>query len=139
MKKSKTELIFPIFFIFICIFASISQKMAGKNESIFFLEKIFFLRFSWKFPYTVFFRINARDVYWKMKLFRGAFIQEECSFERGVYLQTRSIVDIAVFFNTRQAFEKSINLYNNLFICFILDHIHFLIGILFIRGRNEWI
>ena len=57
----------------------------------------------------------------------------------GVYLQIRTIFDIDFFFNTRKAIEKSTNLHYNLFICFILDQIHFFIGILFIRGRNDWI
>ena len=37
-------------------------------------------------------------------------------FERGFYLQIRSIIDIAFFFNTRQAIEKTTNLHYNLFI-----------------------
>ena len=54
--------------------------------------------------------------------------------ERDVSLQIRSIIDIAFFFDTRQAIEKTTNLHYNLFICFIiLDHIHFFIDILFIR------
>ena len=67
------------------------------------------------------------------------FIQEGRLIERSVYLQIRSIVDIAFFFNIRQAIKKTTNPHYNLIICFILDHIHFFIGILFIRGRNEWI
>ena len=43
------------------------------------------------------------------------------------------------FFDTRQAIEKTTNLHYNLCICFILDYIHFFIGILFFRERNEWI
>ena len=95
-----------------------------QNES-----KKIFLRFSWKFLYMVSFRINARGVYLKIYLFRRRL------FELGVYLQIRTIVDMSFFFDTRQAIEGATNLYYNL--CFILDHIHFFIGILFIRGRNE--
>ena len=67
----------------------------------------------------------------KIELFRGYL------FKWGVYLQIRSIFDIAFFFDTRQVIEKTTNLHYNL--CFILSHIHFFIGILFISGRNEWI
>ena len=67
------------------------------------------------------------------------FIQGVHLIEQGMYLEIWSIVDIAFFFNTRQAIEKTTNLYYNLSICFMLDDIHFLIDIIFIRGRNEWI
>ena len=52
--------------------------------------------------------------------------------ERGVYLQVRSIVDIAFFFDTRQATSLHYNL-------FTLNHINILTGILIIGGRSEWI
>ena len=59
--------------------------------------------------------------------------------EQVVYLQNRIIADIAFFFDARQAIEKTTNLHYNLSICFILNHIHFFIGILFTKGENEWI
>ena len=86
------------------------------------------LNFSWKFPYTIFIPINARDVYLRIWLFRGALIQEGHLIERDVYLQIRSIVDMFFSFNTWQAIEKTTNLHYHLFICFILDHIHFLLA-----------
>ena len=57
--------------------------------------------------------------------------------EGGIYLQIWSLVDIAFF--EIEKIEKATNLHYNLFILFILDHIHFFTGILLIRGRNEWI
>ena len=122
MENSNIELIFPIFFIFIFIFASINQKMAYKMSQR--MSPQFFM----KIPYTVFIPINARDVYLKIWLFRGALIQEGHLIERGVYLQIRSIVDMFFSFNTWQAIEKTTNLHYHLFICFILDHIHFLLA-----------
>ena len=75
----------------------------------------------------------------KSNFLGGAFVQERHLIEWGIYLQIRSIVDIAFFFETRQAIEKTTSLHYNLFICFMLDHIYFFSDILFIRGRNEWI
>ena len=59
--------------------------------------------------------------------------------EWGIHLQIQTIADIAFFFGTRQAIEKTTYLHYYLFISFILYNIHFLIGILSIRGRSEWI
>ena len=70
--------------------------------------------------------------------FWGAFIQEGYLIERGVHLQIRSIVDVAFSFDIRQAIEKTTNLHYNLLIYLTLDHIHFFIGFLIIRGKNEW-
>ena len=99
-------------------------------------EKNFFSDFH--FTYTIFSRLNARGVYLKSNFLEG--IYSRGAFNRiGVHLQIRTVVDIAFFFDTRQAIEKTTNLHYNLFIGFILDHIHFFIEILFIRGRNEWI
>ena len=95
--------------------------------------KMIFLGFFWKFPYMVFFQLNNRGIYLKTWLFRGRLIK------RGIYLQIWSIVGIGFFFETKPATEKPTNLHCNLFICFILDHIHFFTSILFMRGRNEWI
>ena len=67
------------------------------------------------------------------------FLQEERLIEHDVYLQIRIIADIACLFDTSQVIEKATNLHYNVLIYFILDHIHFFIGILFIRERNEWI
>ena len=53
--------------------------------------------------------------------------------EGGVYLQIRSLVDITFF--EIEKIEKTPNLHYNLCVCFILDHIHFVIGTLFLRGR----
>ena len=86
---------------------------------------------------TYFFNKHQEHLF-KNLTFWGAFIQEGYLIEQGVYLQIRSIVDVAFSFDTRQAIEKTTNLYYNLFICLILDHIHFFIGFLIIRGKNEW-
>ena len=53
--------------------------------------------------------------------------------EGGVYLQIRSLVHITFF--EIEKIEKTTNLHYNLCVCFILDHIHFVIGTLFLRGR----
>ena len=127
MEKSKIELIL-IFFIFILIFALINQKMAYKVS-----QKNFFSDFHENFHIPYFFVWMPGVFIEKSNFLEGYLI------ERSVYLQIRNIVDIAFFFDTRQAIEKTTNLHYNLLICFILCHIYFFIGILFIRRRNEWI
>ena len=103
MENSRIELIFPIFLVFLFIFASISQKIAYKMGPKFFSQ-----------------------IFIKSQLSRG-----------GRLFKNSSIVDITFF--EIEKIEKTTNLHYNLFICFILDHIHFFTGILLIRGRNEWI
>ena len=56
--------------------------------------------------------------------FQGRVYAKVRLIKRGVYLQIHSIVNIAFFFDKRQAMEKTTNLHYNLFICFILNHIH---------------
>ena len=86
------------------------------------------------------FQINGRGGGGRGYLIKGYLIKgyliKGYLIEQAIYLQIQSIVDIAIFFDTRNAIEKTTNLHN-LFIWFILDHIHFFIDIIFIRGRNE--
>ena len=126
MENSKIELIFPYFLIFIFIFASISQKMAYKMSQKRFSRN--FMKISIYCNYS-----KKRTKRLKFHFLRGR------SFKRDVYLQIRSIVDIAFLFNTRQAIEKTTILHYNLFICFILDHIHFLLASSSSEGENECI
>ena len=98
--------------------------------------KKFFHRFSWKFPYTVIFLNKCPGNLFKNLIFKGTFIWVE-------HLFTNK--HLAFFFDTRQAIEKTTNLQNYKSIQnykitnLLLDEIHFFIGILFIKGINEWI
>ena len=115
----------------ISVFDSISQKKAYKMSQTFFSQV--FMKI---FIYCIFLNKRLGCLFTSLT-FWEAFIQEGHLIERAVYLKIRSIIDIAFLFDTRQTIEKTTNLHYNLFICFILDQIHFFIAILFIRGRDE--
>ena len=121
-----------IFHVHLC-FCLHQSKMAYKIS-----QKIFSQTFTKISIYCIFLNKRSGRLF-KSLTFQEVFIQEGHLIVRVVYLEIRSIVDTAFFFDTRQAIDKTSNLHYNLFTCFILDHIHFFIGILFVRGRNEWI
>ena len=126
MENSKIKLIFSIFFIFILIFALISQKKSLQNES-----KNFFSDFHEISIYRVFSNKCLGHLF-KNLTFQGGI------YSSGEFIYKFEVLLIQLFSLTEdKRLKKTANLHYNT--CFIRDHIHFFIDILLLRGRNEWI
>ena len=133
MENSKIKLIFPNFFIFIFIFTLITQKKAYKMGQKFFSQ--------------IFMKISIYHIFsnkCKERLFKNP------SFQGGVYSSVAFIYKFEVLliqlFSLTQDKQlkklqifKITNLQNYKTTNLLLNHIHFFIGILFIRERNEWV
>ena len=75
MENAKIKLIFPHLFIYIFIFAWISQESLKKWVQIFF-----FLRFSWKFPYKLILIWTIQKSNWFFQVFSSSSSYFESTF-----------------------------------------------------------